>query len=353
MAHRPAKRVVVSLVGILLLGAIGGITAYWYRQHMLHQATRGDLTLFGNIDLREVQLAFNEPARITSMPVQAGAKVHKGELLATLDDGRYAPALQRAQAELDAAKATLARLLAGSRPQEIARLRAVVKADEATLKTKRLTYERIARLARQDAASPQSRDEARAARDAAAGQLEADQEALKLAQAGARAEDIAAARANVSAALATRNLAQRALNDTRLYAPSDGVIRNRILEPGDMASPSQPVYTLALTNPLWARVYVDEKDLGRIRLGLPATVSSDSFPSKRFRGWVGYISPTAEFTPKSVETAQVRSELVYQARVYVCNADGDLRLGMPVTVHVRTDAALVKSGEMPCQPHQS
>jgi HlyD family secretion protein len=118
-------------------------------------------------------------------------------------------------------------------------------------------------------------------------------------------------------------------------------VQSRILEPGDMASPQCPVYTLARTKPLWARVYLAETELGRVRPGMPARVLSDSFPDKTYAGWVGYISPSAEFTPKSVQTEQTRTGLVYQARVFVCNSGGELRLGMPVTVRLDLDAKLL------------
>jgi HlyD family secretion protein len=101
-----------------------------------------------------------------------------------------------------------------------------------------------------------------------------------------------------------------------------------------MASPQRPVYTLAMTDPLWVRVYVKESDLGRIRPGMRAEVATDSYPNKRYNAWLGYISPTAEFTPKSVETTEVRSSLVYQVRIFVCNPQGELRLGMPTTVMI-------------------
>ena len=101
-----------------------------------------------------------------------------------------------------------------------------------------------------------------------------------------------------------------------------------------MVSPRQPVYTLALTDPVWVRVYIDETDLGRLKPGQHAYVTTDSYPDKRYEGWLGYVSPTAEFTPKSVQTREVRSSLVYQGRVYVCNPSGELRLGMPADVHL-------------------
>jgi len=154
---------------------------------------------------------------------------------------------------------------------------------------------------------------------------------------GPRKEDIAAARATLQACEAQLELARRDLADADVAAPADGVVEDRILEPGDMASPQKPVLTLALDDPLWVRVYVAETDLPRIRPGMKASVTTDGFPGRRYEGWVGYISPTAEFTPKSVETREVRTKLVYQVRVFVQNPRGELRLGMPAVVTVPLD----------------
>jgi HlyD family secretion protein len=126
------------------------------------------------------------------------------------------------------------------------------------------------------------------------------------------------------------------------------VIEDRILEPGDMASPATPVFTIALPSPLWVRAYVPEAELGRLRPGMTASVSTDSFPGTRYRGWIGYISPTAEFTPRTIESPELRTALVYRIRVYVCDPRGQLRLGMPATV--RIDKAAPATGATGCSP---
>ena len=154
---------------------------------------------------------------------------------------------------------------------------------------------------------------------------------------GPRAEDVAAAVATLKANEAALALARKQLADATLYAPADGVIQDRILEPGDMASPQLPVFTLALTDPVWVRAYVQGPDLGKIHHGMNAEVTTDSYPGKRYRAWIGFISPTAEFTPKSVETTEVRTKLVYQVRVFVRNPQDELRLGMPATVTIPLD----------------
>jgi HlyD family secretion protein len=117
-------------------------------------------------------------------------------------------------------------------------------------------------------------------------------------------------------------------------APTDAVVRTRLMEPGEMASPQKPVFSLAITNPKWVRAYVSERDLGRVHPGMRAQVAVDSFPERRFEGWVGFISPVAEFTPKPVQTTELRTSLVYEVRVFVKDAADDLRLGMPATVYL-------------------
>ena len=179
-------------------------------------------------------------------------------------------------------------------------------------------------------------------------QLTVKEKALNLALEGPRKEDVAAAKNNLETLKASLSLLKIRLADMTLTSPSAGVIQNRILEPGEMASANRPVVTMALTDPKWVRAYVPEPDLGRINLGMKAEILSDSFPNQKFEGWVGFISPVAEFTPKTVETEDLRTKLVYEVRVYVHDSKDLLRLGMPVTVIVDRNAStgVSKEGEM-------
>ena len=292
------------------------------------------LTLYGNVDIRQVRVAFDDSGRIQRLLVQEGDRVKHGQLLAELDPTRYQDVVDRDTALLSAQKQVLARLLAGSRPEEIAEARARVAAAQATLQNAELIWQRQSTLAKEQYVSQQSSDNAAAALKSARANLEQSQQALALAIKGPRAEDIAAARAQLQADQAALALAKRQLHDTKLYAPADGVIQDRILEEGDMVAPGNPAFSLALDNPVWVRAYLPEQSLGQVRLGMKAWIESDSFPGKRFPGWVGFISPTAEFTPKTVETTELRTELVYRVRVYACNPEHRLRLGMPVTVQI-------------------
>jgi HlyD family secretion protein len=174
--------------------------------------------------------------------------------------------------------------------------------------------------------------------------MKAAEQELSLAIQGPRDEDIAQARAQLRASEAQLLLAQRRLAYTNLYAKERGVVNTRIVEPGAVVQANTPAYTLALTDPVWVRTYISEPDLGRVHSGVKAEILTDSNPGKPYEGWVGFVSPVAEFTPKTVETQELRTSLVYRARVYVKNADSGLRQGMPVTVRIMTGAASGSGG---------
>jgi membrane fusion protein YbhG len=338
------------LIVVLLIAAaiIGGVWL-WKSLHQVPSAS--ELVLYGNVDIRQVQLAFNGSERIVEMHVQEGDKVKKGQLVAVLDVQRLKQAVARSEGQVHAQREVVARLEAGSRPEEIRKAQADVESARAEAHNAKLNYERLAPVVPKGGASQQQLDNAKAEADATEGKLKAAQEILNLAIAGPRKEDIAAAKATLKAYEAELAFANRELADAYLYAPADGIIQNRITEPGDMASPQKPVYTIALTDPLWVRTYIAEPDLGKIWLGMSAEVTTDSYPGRRYRAWVGFISPAAEFTPKSVETPQLRTSLVYQVRVYVCNPQNELRLGMPATVTIPLNQPRTKAGAVsePCK----
>ena len=325
-------------LAVVLLGVAG--VGFWYLHGVRGSEEANERTLYGNVDIREIQLAFHATGRIQKLAVQEGDPVKAGQQVAELDPVRYEASVARAAAEVAAQKQSLKRLLAGTRPEEIREARARVKAAEAKLEEARLVYQRTQTLDRNKTVSKQRLDNAQAAFDSAEAGVDAARQALALAIKGPREEDIAAARAKVKASEAALRLAERELADTKLYAPTAGVILDRILEPGDMAFPSTPVFTLALTDPVWVRAYVAEPDLGKIAPGMKAHVTTDSFPGKIYGGWIGFISPTAEFTPKEVQTTELRTKLVYRIRVYICNPNNELRLGMPVTVTIPLDQPL-------------
>lgn len=326
------RKILIAILVAAALGVAGA--AGWYFSDK-GSADDHALKLYGNVDIRQVQLAFNGSERIVTMQAREGDQVKKGQLLATMDKVRLANNVDLQRAQLAAQQQQVARLEAGSRPEEISKARADVEVARIAADNAAQTYQRQKELVAKHFVAQQQADDARAAADAAQARYQSLLATLRLAKMGPRKEDIAAAKAMLRANQAALDVARKALADASLYAPENGIIQERILEPGDMAAPQRPVYTLALTNPVWVRAYVPGPDLGKIQPGMRAEVSTDSFPGKNYRAWVGYISPTAEFTPKSVETTEVRSSLVYQVRIFVCNPQGELRMGMPATVTIQ------------------
>ena len=324
----------LRLLAIILPAVLIAVGVIILVSSILRKVPVDGLVLYGNVDIRQVELAFNGNERIVGMTVQEGDRVRQGQLLATLDTLRLSHQVSQAEAQVKAQEEVLAALEAGTRPEDIRKAQADVEAAEAHQKNAEVVFSRLSMLAEKELISRQERDDARAAADSSTAQLKAAKAALALAVAGPRKEDIAAASETLKAYEAALSVATRNLEYAYLYAPSDGVIQTRILEPGDMASPQTPVFTLALTDPVWVRAYVQGPDMGKIRLGMSAEVTTDSYPGKRYKAWIGFISPTAEFTPKSVETIEVRTSLVYQVRVYTCDPDNELRQGMPATVIV-------------------
>jgi HlyD family secretion protein len=323
-------RIVVVLVLIAALGAGGW---WWMSRH----GPRHELTLYGNVDLRQVDLPFNNTDRIAQVLVQEGDHVKRGQLMARLDTSRLGPQLQQAQANAAAQAAVVQRMHNGSRPEEIGQSRANAAAAQAEATDAADKYRRVKTLwdsSQGRAMSRQDLDEAKNAADSASARALAAQKSLALTLAGPRKEDIAQAEAQLKADQAQVAVLQHQFTDADLVAPLDAVVRSRLAEPGEIASPQKAAFALAITDPKWVRAYVSGPDLGLVRPGQAASITVDSFPRETFQGWIGFISPTAEFTPKTVQTEELRSSLVYEVRVFVKDPRDLLRLGMPATVHL-------------------
>ncbi len=320
------KRAIFLLVLVLIAAGI-----LWWR-YGRPQGQPERLTLYGNVDLRTAQLAFDGNGIVTSMRMEEGAQVVTGQILATLDSSRTRAELDQANALVAAQEAVVRKLEAGTRKQEIEQARARVASLEAKLANAELRLQRYQKLSVAGGVSQESLDSAEMQGSVEQAGLEEARQALALALEGPRKEDIEEARARLEATRAQVRLLEKRLADTELRAPSPGTIRSRLMEPGDYATPGRAAYTLALDDPKWIRAYVPEPSLGRVRQGARAWVATDSFPEDRIEGWVGFISPVAEFTPKSVETTELRTQLVYEVRIYVKDPDDRLRLGMPATI---------------------
>jgi HlyD family secretion protein len=323
-----------SVIGLVIVALAAAALIVWRAQQ--EGLPRG-LVLYGNIDLRQVQLAFNNSERIAAVLVQEGDRVRQGQVLARLDTRRLEPQVAQIVAQAAAQRQVVTRLKNGSRPEEIAQARAQVESAKADLTNARQQYERLKNASEMSAGRAvrqQDIDTAEATLQMAEAKLAVNQKSLDLAVLGPRKEDIAENEARLRANEAQARLLQQQLADSQLVAPVDAVVRTRVMEPGEMASPQTPVFSLAITDPKWVRAYLAEPDLGKLHPGMSASVAVDSFAQRRFDGWVGYISPVAEFTPKTVQTEELRPSLVYEVRVFVKDPDDELRLGMPTSVYL-------------------
>ena len=277
------KRKIIIL--ILLILAIGGTLGFLYFKN---RKVGNELTLYGNIEIRQVDLSFQVSGRIEKLFKEEGDTVKQGELLAVLDDRDYVSNLEKANAEVE---------------------KTLVLKNDAESK-----FERNAPLVEDNTISKQDYDTLLNMKNKSA--------------------------ADYDAAVAQKNFAQNQLDYTKVYAPEEGIIMIRVQEPGANVSKAQPVYTMAKTKPVWVRAYVNETDLGNIKYGQEVNVYTDTTDPKTgkkrmYKGQVGYISPVAEFTPKTVQSTDIRTNLVYRIRVYIYDIDEYLRQGMPVTIKVK------------------
>lgn len=319
-------------IGIVVASvALGGLVYGGYTWWQMQQEPPIS-KIYGSVDTRTVQLAFEESGRLAMLDVEEGMFVKAGEVVGALDDTRYRIALENAQAAQNVAQKNLDLALAGARQEDIDAARARLKALEAVEALSVRNCAREKKLGQ--ATSAQRVDQLCSQATVDAAQRKAQQKELDRLLAGTRSEEIDVARAQLTQAQAQVKEAQRAINQCELRMPADAIIRSRLREPGNMVGASAPVLEIALMDPMWVRAWIDEVNLDKVKPGMTVTVVSDSYPDRTFRGTVGFVSTVAEFTPKSVQTEEVRTSLVYEVRVTVAEAAQYLRLGMPVTVRL-------------------
>ena len=276
------KKIIILLIVISL-----GIFLYF---KFNKKEVANDLKLYGNIEIRQVDVSFQVSGQIKEVLKEEGNIVKEGELIATLDDSDYKLNCEMASAEIE---------------------RYMVLVDESESKYKR--------------------------HKPLLGNYVAEQELSTL------LNNFQQAKANYNVALVNQKIAKNKLEYTKLYSPCDGIITVRAQEPGANISQGQTIYTITKTTPVWVKAYIEESYLGNIKNNMKVKVVTDSIDTttnnkKEYEGYIGYISSVAEFTPKTVQTENLRTSLVYAIRVYIDNADEYLKQGMPVTVKVNLTA---------------
>lgn len=323
------KRIIAIAVIVLLVIAAAATRGFG----LLGDGKGDTLTLYGNVDIREVDMAFRVGGRIGEIAVDEGDKVKVGQKLAVIDPAPINSQIAAADASIEQARAQLAELRNGSRSEDISQARAQLDAAQAALRKAQQVFDRRQPLVEPGAISRDVWQATVAQRDQARAQVEAARQTLSKLQTGARPETISAAQAQMRAAQASRGSLVIDRDDTTLTAAVAGTVVTRAQEPGAIVQPGQTVLTLSIDRPLRVRAYVAESDLSRVAPGMKVEVTADG-NEKVYHGTIGFVSPRAEFTPKTVQTADLRTDLVYRLRITVNDPDDALRQGQPVTVQV-------------------
>jgi HlyD family secretion protein len=330
----------VVLLAVVLAGGL-----WWHVRQKPQAAPANQIVLSGNIEAHESLVSFKVQGRVMELPVEEGQAVNQGALLARIDDADFRQKVAIDEAGVIVREKNLALTVAGTRVQEVKAAEQSVADAEAELEQKKLDDARARKLYAKDEIAAQDRDLAATALKRAQATLEAARQRLNESVEGSRKEDIAIARANLAQAHASLDLSRINLDYTTLRAPVGGVVTVRQAELGEVVAPGSPVVTLADLDHIWLRAYVAETDLGRIRWGQDVAITTDTYPGRQYHGHISFISPEAEFTPKSVQTYQERVTLVYRIKIDVDNANHELKPGMPADAHLQLGAVAATTGE--------
>ncbi len=291
-----------------------------------------EIKFYGNVDVRTVSLAFRVSGRIQKINFQEGQKVQKGDAIATLDDSLYKTYLNQVKAQINMQKANLQKLEKGYRKEDIEKAKATMLQKQVLMKNEKRNFERYKKLFASNSTSQENYDNTKTAYESAKELYLYAKSNFKLLKSGYEKEDISMAKAQLDALISQKNERQINLNDTILYAPTNGTILTRVHEVGSIVNGAQVVIEMAKADKYWVRSYISEKYLGLIKRGMKALIYTDSNKTKAYKGVVSFISPIAEFTPKSVQTEDLRTNLVYRFRIILNSYDYMIKQGMPVTI---------------------
>lgn len=294
----------------------------------------------GTIEMIEVDVAPQVPARVVAVTAEEGQAVQAGDTLATLIQSTTRTDVASQEAKVRAAEASLREARAGARPREIERAEAELRRAEAAALRAGQDLDRIRPLVAAGAESPQQLDIATAEAATAAAQRDAAREEVQLLREGTRPERIDLARAELASAQSGLAAAKAVAGDLVLTAPVSGTVLSRNAEPGEMLSTGQSVLTLGQTGAIYTRIYVPTRELPSVHAGQSATAYLDGFPDRAFKGKVVAVSPTAEFTPRIALTEKERADLVFGVKVELEDTTGMLKAGLPATVEIYPAGAL-------------
>ena len=317
-------------VVILVIAAATGVLVHYLRD----RGQDGTILLSGNVEITEANIGFKISGRILDLLADEGQKVRKGDILARMDTAELGSVVAQYRASLAEAGARLSELKAGSRHQEVEQAKSSVNLQDAELAKAGKDFARAELLFRNGAIPASQFDAAKTALETRQALHRSAQEQLSLVGEGARKEEITIAAHKVEQATAALRVAEEKLRDTTIYSPMEGVVLKKNVEAGETVSQGVPVFTVGDLARPWIKVYVKESMLGLVKLGQKVVVTTDSYPGKTYEGTITFISPEAEFTPKTIQTKEERVKLVFGIKVSLTNVNEELKPGMPADVRI-------------------
>ncbi|MBI4765393.1 MAG: efflux RND transporter periplasmic adaptor subunit [Deltaproteobacteria bacterium] len=318
------KKILIPMV-LVVAGAVGGI--FYFKNHQTPDQNR--IRVSGNMEITEVEVSFKIPGRVEERPVFEGQMITAGQLVARQDDRDLKLEIAQRRAQAAAARSLLSEVQTGSRPEEIAQAEATLERAQADGNRARIEYERQKRLYDREVISTREFDQAKTAFETSEARIREAKALSTMVRKGPRQEKIDQARANLEQAKQALELAQTRLNYSALLSPLSGTVLSENVQAGEFVSPGTPIVTVGELNRIYLRAYINETDLGRIKLGQPVKITTDTYPGKTYEGRISFIAPQAEFTPKNIQTQKERVKLVYRIKVEVPNPAMELKPGMP------------------------
>jgi len=325
------------LLAVVFLLVVATIVMIFFRFGNRDQGRA--LRVSGNIEVTSVELSFKIPGRVQDRLVDEGETVKTGQVVARLDPEDLQHETDGRRAEVQAARAALTELETGYRREEIAQADAALRRISADAERLRVDFARQQQLYKKEVISARDFDASRAAYEASQASVREARERLNLLRSGPRKETIDQARARLAGAEASLALSETRLGYAVLRSSTSGLVLSKNIEPGEQVTAGTPVVTVGMMGEVWMRAYISETDLGRVKVGQKATVTTDTWPGRKYRGRVSFISQEAEFTPKSVQTPKERVKLVYRIKITVPNPNGELKPGMPADAEIEIKPA--------------
>lgn len=313
------------LIPVLVVLAATGLYFFYVKKDI----NPNQVKVSGNIEVTSIGVGFKVAGHVTQRLVDEGDSVKKGQVIANLETSDLQLEVANANAQLLATQATLALLTNGSRPQDLSVAQAAMRSAQADRQNAAVEYQRMRQLFAKGAISAQDRDRSQTAYETANARSDQASQQLSLVQEGPRREEIDLAAARVEQAKQVLKLAQTRLAYAQITVPVDGVVLSKNIEVGEYVSPGTPVVSIGDLDHVWLKAYIAETDLGKVKLGQKVAVTTDTYPNKVYNGAIGFIASDAEFTPKSIQTAEERVKLVYRIKVTVENTARELKPGMP------------------------